>query len=467
MDERNNPTPSEWTFRSRQCLRAARAYSDARAGFVDWAKVGSELRWALERLEDATIDGKELRELGEGGEEILIPGAGRAGFDISDKSWPWRAGYFEVIMGCATAAEHLDGMVLDKTRGVVFPREVVLGPSNPDPRPTPPYMMAAPKEEDCVPPFAPPETFYVRILTGTGFTTGQKMSAARAYATWLEYKGLRESAEEMYRWAVDIAKGALPPAVNPEDIVDSRSAVLKDGPEAREITPNLLRATTDLAIHHARSGNISAALPIFLSVLRARRTAPVSPFPQPTASDPSTRPSSDIGTMITNLFVPPKFPDPPSSGDNALIRASDKSTCEESELMLYIGEILFASSPASDEGLGWTKQAVHIADANILHPAPALGADPAEEKRKCKECLLTGVGNWDVMLKRIEANPGAVKEKVKGWFGWGGGGEERKATGHEEDRRSLGVLQERIVREGIREAVEKSRGSNPSGTWIG
>ncbi|EME38636.1 hypothetical protein DOTSEDRAFT_96319, partial [Dothistroma septosporum NZE10] len=422
MDERSNPTPAEWSFRTRQCLRAARAYSDTRraeqVGFVDWAKVGSELRRALERLEDASVDGKDLHELKEGGEEVLIPGAGRAGFDISSKSWPWRAGYFEVIMGCATAAEHMDGMVLDKTRGIVFPREVVVGPSNPDPRPAPPYMKAAPKEEDCVPPFAPPETFYIRILTGTGFTTGQKMSAARAYANWLGYKKLHESAEEMYCWAVDIAKGALSPIVDAEDIMDSRSAVLKDGPAAREITPNLLRATTDLAIHHARTGNVSSALPILLSVLRARRTAPVSPFPQPSSSDPSAQPKSDIGTMITNIFTPPKFPPPPPSGDNPLIRASEKPTCEESELMLYIGEILFASSSASSEGLGWTKQAVNIADANMAHPTPAVGLDPAEEKRKCKECLLTGVGNWDAMLKRIEQKGGEqVVETAKGWFG--------------------------------------------------
>lgn len=186
-DERENPTPSEWRFFTRHALRSARAYMsvvERQAGaFVDWAKVGGTMRECLNRLEDVTKDGKGLMEPADG-EEILIPDVGKAGFDISGKSYEWRTGYFEVIMGCATAAEHLEGMVLDKSRNMVFPKEVVIGPSNPDPRPVPPYMAAAPYEENCGAAFEKPETFYMRVLTGRGFTTKQRMDAALGYANW-------------------------------------------------------------------------------------------------------------------------------------------------------------------------------------------------------------------------------------------------------------------------------------------
>ena len=450
-------------------------------GFIDWARVGSYYRDILKRLEDTSSeDGRGLQDSAGAGEAILVPDLGKAGFDISGKSYEWRTGYFEVIMGCAAAAEHLDGLILDKSRRLVFSKEYMIGPSNPDPRPVSASMKAAPLEENCEPPFAPPEVYYMRVLTGKGFTTRQKLDAALGYANWLEFKKLDETAEEMYKWGVDIAKAALP--VPADAVVDARTNVVSaDG--SKEATPNLLRSITALAIYHARTGNLSSALPMLLSVLRARRVAPVSGFPLPKDDDPSG-PSTDIGVaieFIRKLFRPPAYPPPPPSGDDPLERPNEKPTCEESELMLYIGEILFATSPQSAEGLGWTRQAVAIAEAN-LHRPKAMRGDAIEEK-KCKECLLTGVGNWETMLRRLSSEQVATSIREgrrdagllewRGWFGRGDGGVKGKTLDElsngllEEELEQVKRMKDQIAREGIAEELVNTKGAHVGGTWIG
>lgn len=469
VDERTNPTPDEWRFETRHALRAARYFRDPdNEVIVEWAKVGRSYLKVLKRLEDGEKEGKGLQrplEMADG-EEATLPGLDRNGFDITGKSWPWRAGYFEVVMGCATAAEHLDSMVLDTSRRMVFPREVMIGPSNPDPRPTPPYMNEAPLEENCVAPYAAPETFYMRVLTGRGFTTRQKLDAALAYANWLEFKGMRDAARDMYKWGIDIATAALPSGTQPAHVLDTTTSTLKEN--ASDITPNLLRATTSLAIHHARSGNISASLPIFLSVLRARRTAPVSPFPEPV-------PSKTDFSLWNFLFVPPKFPDPPPSGDIPIIRESTEPTCLEAELMLYIGEIIFASSKQSllekhtaEEGLAWTKQAVTIADAQLAKPklASAHGKEMEAEAKKCKECLMTGVGNWEVMLRHL-AQQVEPETKTGSWKFWqkGSSTDEHRQSRLEKDQRKVEELRERIIQDGLRDQVIKA--NSQTGLWFG
>ena len=486
-DERKEPTPGEWRFFTRHALRSARAFrgmgEKSGSGFVDWARVGSDLRSCLERLEDVKGDGKGLVEPADG-EAILIPEVGKAGFDISAKSYEWRTGYFEVIMGCATAAEHLDGQVLDTTRNIVFPKEVMVGPSNPDPRPVPPYMAAAPREENCEAPFEKPETFYMKVLTGQGFTTKQRMDAAFGYANWLEYKGLNDSATEMYRWSLDIAKSAL--AVPADAVLDGQSAVIK-AEGSKEATPNLLRAATNLAIHHARTGDLSSALPILLSVLRARREAAVSPFPPGSSSHPDSdsRAQTDIGaavSMVRKVFSAPRFAPPPLSGDNPVVRSSDKPTCEESELMLYIGEILFASAPESKEGVAWTRQGVMIAEANLTPRSRSGAADgDGGEAKKCRECLLTGVGNWETMLRRLSSSQSSVQAREggrsAGWLQFGGwfGGEGEKGRTLDEisegllesELRQVERLKERIVKEGIADDMLKAQGGVAGGLWVG
>ncbi|USW50558.1 hypothetical protein Slin15195_G038770 [Septoria linicola] len=472
MDERVNPTPSEWRWQTRQLLRAARVFSDqdeslkSGGGIVDWAKVGSTALKLVARLEDGQNEGKGLHDLlGDGEGELLIPGVGKAGFDISEKSWPWRSGYCEALLLCAKAAEHLDGMILDTTRQLVFPKDVMTGPSNPDPRPTPPYMKAAPREEDCIRPYPAPETFYLKVITGKGFTTGQQLDAALAYANWLEFQGTNDAAMEMYRWAVDIAKNGLKAELGHADVLDEKTFVLKESATA-DITPNILKATTALASHHARTGSIDQALPILLSVLRARRTAPVSPFPPP--PEAAEQPGSQIWNLI---FVPPKFPDPPQSGDIPLVRTKAQPTCAESELMLYIGEILFASSSSStEEGLSWTKQAVTIADGQLtskdLIEAPGSNADA--ERKKCKECLLTGVGNWELMLQRLSEQPEVIATKPSTWKFWQSASDIATSPKRKDelsaDLGKIGALKDRIIREGMSTSI---KGGQQTGIWFG
>ena len=141
----------------------------------------------LQRLEDPSIEGAGLTQQIEGG--IYIPGAGEAGYDISAKTEPWRRGYYETLMGCAKAAEHLEGKVLDTTRGKIFSPRCMIGPSNPEPVPLPPWGPGPPLEENCVPAFESPQTFYSKILTTKGFTSKQQVQAAIAYGEWLDFGG--------------------------------------------------------------------------------------------------------------------------------------------------------------------------------------------------------------------------------------------------------------------------------------
>jgi hypothetical protein len=484
MEERRQPTPSEWSLWSRLRLQVIReairnGNKDGMGGvFVDWGGVGSTLQVLLSRLEDHNVDGKGVEDIQSRQDGEPLEGVG---MDISSKSWPWRSGYFDVAMMCATAAERLEGYVVDTTRGKTYSNDVVVGPSNPDPRPMP-INKPPPKEEDCVPAAPPPETFYMRVLAGKGFTTRQKLEAALAYANWLEFRGRKDKAEEVYKWGVDIALKALDTPTPAEKVIDRNAFVLKPD-AAAEATPNLLKATTALAVHRAKNNDVASALPILLSVLRARRSAPVSPFPQ-FAPEEGSKPETDIAAglnLLRKIFVPPKFPPPPPSGDVPYVRLSDRPTCEDSELMLYIGEILFATSPKAEEGLGWTRQAVTIAEANLQPNAPKGGSGEDENAtEKCKQCLTTGLENWETMLRRLATEQAAAAEREgtrnagwlewRGWFGRDGGSKGRVLDEAYQDMldehlRKVAVLKERIVQEKI---AERSKGMpSTGGVWMG
>lgn len=460
--------------------------------FVDWGRIGGLLKECLARLEDGQNEGKGLAAQGsaDGGdaEELLIPEVGKAGFDIDSKSDAWKMGYHDILMLSAKTAEHLENTVRDTKRNIIFPREVMIGPSNPDPRPVPVYMKAAPREEDCEIPYAPPETFYMKILTTKGFTTKQKLEAAEGYATWLDFKGLHDSAEEMYRWGLDIAKAALPNANSIDNVLDPKSNVIRSTAKPTEITSNLLHANSALGVHYARTGNITSALPILLSALRARRNAPLDPLSF-LPDTPPPEPTTDIGAAISmakRWLTPSAFPPPPPSGDLPLTRVTAKPTCEEAELMLYIGEILFASSPGrASEGVGWTRQGVLVAEANLGTPNPRQAKNIFEAKsqasdiRRCKQCLLTGVQNWEIMLQRVSETQAvsATREggrdagwlEWRGWFGRGEGGVKGKtmdelASGMlEEELKQVGRLRERIVRE----EMERELDSGKQPLWVG
>ncbi|OMP88935.1 hypothetical protein BK809_0005656 [Diplodia seriata] len=455
--ERRTPSPPEWSVISRMNYRSARAQEDPAfwpSGLTDWASTGSMYEGVLERLEDPNIDGAGIKEQDEGG--LLVPGVGKAGVDVSAKSEAWRRGYHEVLMGCAKAAEHLEGWVKDTTRRICFPPEVVIGPSNPKPRPCPPYAHEAPLEENCVPAFEGPETFYMKVITTKGFSTAQRLDAALAYAEWLDTHNLPSSAAEMYKWSFDIATAAIPDA---SDVIDTTTGVIRDGPGAAAVSPNITRSATALATHYARQQEVNKALPIFLSVLRARNNAPLS---HGRASSPSPANSGIFGTL-RSLIMPPSYPPPPPTGDEPLSRTPG-TICDDAGLKTYIGEILFATSPSSrDKGLSWTRDAIADAEAGV---SPDSNLD-AGEKERCAQCLEVALGNLEKMAGVMAREEKEKREtKSSGWTLWGG---KQDASGPGEWETEYNNLQERVRRlkmEGLRERFARA-GKVTGGTWIG
>lgn len=407
--------------------RTARGQEDPDAnanGLVDWARTGHEYRLALRRLENPDIDGQGLRPPLETDGDVYVEGVGKMGLDITAKPESWRRGYHTCLMGAARAAEHLDGWVRDTSRNIAFPGDVVVGPSNPYPKPVPFGVKSPPLEENCIAAFETPETYYMKILTTQGFTSRQRLDAALAYADWLDFKGLPSSAEEMYDWGLDIATGALPTGAN--NVVDIKTGIINE--KASYMSSNVLLASTSLAIHHARNNNLNTALPILLSVLRARRnlvlvSQPLQPHTAASPSDHEPQPSTfrNIISLLRSLLVPPSYPPPSPTGDEPSTR-NPAAICEEAGLMIYIGEILFAtpSTPSQrssffsssqntrhtqprQAGLSWTRDAVDLAEKtlqDVLDKSPNT-SDVHEAKKRCSECLEVGMGNWTKMVDRM------------------------------------------------------------------
>ncbi|EKD12004.1 hypothetical protein MBM_09867 [Drepanopeziza brunnea f. sp. 'multigermtubi' MB_m1] len=442
------PSPEEWSWLTRFGWRNARSGEDddRGVGIVDWALTGRTYRWILQRLEDPDIDGAGLRTTDEGG--ILVAGIGKMGYDVTGKSEPWRRGYYECLMGAARAAEYLDGHVRDKTRGIAFPANVVIGPSNPNPRPVSPFSHSAPKEEDCEEAFEKPEVYYMRILTTQGFTDRQRIDAALAYAVWLDYKNTPQAAWEMHKWAVDIANAS---AQTPKPIIDPETGVIRT--DAGAPSANILSVATALGIHHAVNSNLTLALPIFVSVLRARRSLPevrgttrVAPAPD-TAEEETLY--QKIAATARSILIPPKFPPPPDDGTAPPFR-TPKERCEEAGVMTYIGEILYASKASKtsrEDGLAWTREAVDLAEEELREKSV-----DGDARRICKECLETGLGNWMAMVSKLarEEEEGKKTEKRKksasGWLGLGGG-EGKDTAGRWES-------EEKVVVERLRRAKD-------------
>ncbi|RYP75097.1 hypothetical protein DL771_002558 [Monosporascus sp. 5C6A] len=477
--ERRYPTPHEWGFLTRMRFRLAKwAPERTDVPYTDWVQIGNYAKNVLERLEDPNIEGAGLRESTEGG--AWIGGIGKSGYDLSAKSEPWRRGYYEALMLCAKAAEHLDDQVVDTTRRLVFPADQVLGPSNPNPKPIAHGSPSAPHERDCERAFEPPEIFYMRILTTQGFTPKQKMDAALEYASWLDFKGAPDASARMYEWALSLANESSLP--NPP-IYDEKTYVLKDDEGARKPSANLLTSLTALAAHKARNGDVSAALPILVSVLRARRSLP---SPQQSADDSNTgaaRSSSSPWTaknlvgVAKRIVFEPEYPPPPDDGEAPPARDAGE-LCEEAGLDLYIGEIIYASSSdgrgkgredglawtredglawTREDGLAWTREAVDLAEEQLHKLRAGAGgrdARAAAARKTCRECLDAGLRNWAKMAGRLareerERRAAAKSGGAAGWLGlWGDG---RPKAGEEAGR---WAAEEQVVKERTRRAQE-------------
>ncbi|QSZ32317.1 hypothetical protein DSL72_001891 [Monilinia vaccinii-corymbosi] len=428
---------------------------------VNWQNLGIGYRELLERLEDPKLDGKDIEEQGEGG--ILVAGVSKAGYDITKKSEEWRRGYYGVLMGAANTAEHLDDWVNDKTRDIWFPKNQMRGPSNPKPKPIKVGSPPPPKEENCEKAYDPPEKFYMRILTTKGFTEKQKVDAALAYAAWLDFKKSPEAALEMYKWAIDISTSSD----SSSSLIDPNTHTLNV--DAGPPSENLLNASTALAIHHATHSNISKSLPIFLSILRARKNLPApKQFMIDTLVTEYEEPPmwKTVWKFLKETFSPPAYPPAPSDGTSPPCRNS-KELCEEAALMTYIGEILYTSNAglkSKEDGLAWTREAVDVSEVELRKRR---GLDK-ESRKVCRSCLEVGLGNWQKMVgnlaeeERLKKSNG--ESRKSGWLGFGAKVEETPGRWEAEEsvvsdriRRAKDVLPEGRIGE-----VEDRRPSPPS-----
>ncbi|PGH10571.1 hypothetical protein AJ79_05393 [Helicocarpus griseus UAMH5409] len=462
--ERLFPTPPEWSFLSRWKLRTARAkqhpemFNRLR---TNWSAVGEYYKELIARLEDPNIDGEGIREQEEGG--FLIDGVGKAGYDIEGMSEAWKIGYFQALMGAGEAAEKLDGWMRDTVQDIVGPPDAVIRTAKGAiggvlPTPLPGRKML--KEEDSVPAYERPEVFYMKVLTTKGFGTQQKLDAALAYADWLDFKGLDGTAGDVYRWAMDIAAAGLGGDVDAGRVVDRETGVLNEKGNAF-VTENILRTSTALGVHQVRRGDLSKALSIFVSVLRARRGLPA--VEQPAAiTDPefkmtlskTKKPYSltDLPRTIVALLTLLEYPLPTRTGNEPAVR-SPYTACEEAGLMVYIGEILYASS-SQERGLAWTRDAVDLAESTILQLNDGENADDlatahfanpssmplsvnhADAHQRCRDCVKAGLDNWKTMVRKLvvkaENEELESLEKVgEGWFGSG----KRRVREREMERR--------------------------------
>lgn len=416
------PTPQEWSWRSRWALRSAVALQHPEEiGQVKtpWQNVYGFYKQLLERLEDPNIDGKGVLEQDEGG--ILVDGIGKLGYDVSQKSEPWRRGYFQCLINSAKAAEYLDGYMTDRKQRITAPKEYVHGPSNPDAKTLPGRTGIVMREEDCTPSAPAPEVFYMKILTTKGFTARQKIDAALGYADWLDYKGLSSTAEDMYRWAMDIATSGLPDASR---VVDTKTGILKNNGKDNA-SDNIMRVSTALGVHSVKSGDLTTALSIFTSVLKARRNLPQSGMPDYQKSRP-TPVLDEYLEKIKNMFVPSVYPEAPSDGNEPPVRDAS-APCHEAGLMTYIGEILYASS-SKETGLAWTRDAVDMTESVLLDLPSASSSGSVyneeirETRNRCSSCLKVGLENWRTMVDNLVteatvAEQAAIANIGKSWFG--------------------------------------------------
>lgn len=451
--ERKHPTPPEWSFSARSTFRSAHM-DQATTGNINWATVGSDFRNVLTFLETPSVDGNGIRQINTGSadwNDLFALGHDTA-YDVSDKSQPWRTGYFDTVMACGRAAEMLNDSVVDKTRNHVFPKDVVIGPSNPVPRPTPPFMSAAPLEENCAPAYESPQTFYLRILHGQGFLTGQRVDAALALAHWLELRGETDHADAVYTRILDISR-------------TTATSVQRTASATAVVSDNILRAQMALGTFYARNKKPQDALPAFLTALQSFRSAPLQ------SHLPSSQPQDSTSTG-RSLFKWSKYPDPRPTGDEPYTRPIRSTDCQEEEVMLYIGEIVFATSIANrKDGLAWTKKAVEMAQRK-LHSARDASAADANTSKSCKDCLALGVSNWSKMVGILARQEDERKvAEAQSWTRWLGLGDTTRDLPNpwEAERLQVEKLNDSIIRNSISEQMNSSSGGSglPGKIWLG
>lgn len=413
--EKQFPTPPEWSFLTRRAFRhacAERYLSDPEQP-IQWGRITKWMTEVQGRLTHPDIDGAGVLE--------LPPDQPILARDISVKTEAWKRGYFESWMMMAKALEQVDGWMLDLKRDLIFPPDMVIGPSNPNPRPIPAGFKGAPKEEDCTPAFkVNPNDIYLGILYTIGLSNKQRIEAGLAYASWLDYKGMEGPASVIYEETLNLAASETSP-----NTVNTTTWTLNVNENAPLPSENLLTALTAYAEFRARNNDVDSALPIFISLLKARRSLPDDTSPPP------RRRNKGMVYIAKDLLIPRAYPPPPPDGTGPPLR-DPKELCAEAALSLHIGEIIYTSKPSNrEEGLSWTREAVDIAEEQ-LHKLNPENDEHKPARAYCRECLATGLSNWQNMVSRLakeeaarkaetEAAAANGKKNSSSWFGlWGG-----------------------------------------------
>ncbi|KAI1007289.1 hypothetical protein K3495_g931 [Podosphaera aphanis] len=434
------PTPDEWNWNTRLQTRAAKAREDSGDPLMkNWMRIGGTYEKVLEKLQDAKCEGLQILEQEDLTSMIPVENQGRLGFDISQNPEPWRRGYYDILMGLVRAAEQLDNHVRHKARDkfLAWPANSIISPSNPRPKPIPVGMPPPPAERDCVPAFLAPDIYYGQILTTKGFTEKQIVDAAIGYGLWLEYKNRPDQAQKIFKWALDMAKQNSNADI---PLVDPVTGVINT--DSGSPSENILSATTALATHYATNSNLSLALPIFISILRARKqlSEPPPTILSTLANDEKANDSlwDQAVVFMKKCFKPIKFPPPPSDGCIPPYRDT-KERCEEAGIMLNIGEILYASKRSSsnrEDGLAWTREAVDNAEAELRQKGISEDA-----KKTCKQCLSAGLQNWMVMVEKLAQEEKSNQKNKKSWLSFSNQGTEMGRWESEEQ-----VIKDRLHR---------------------
>lgn len=413
--EREYPTPHEWQWAERKLLREAQRFADPDK-LVNWPNVYHYARNLSLGLEDLNRHGSDIPGLTEENPDDefsweFIP------HDTSGVSEEWRRAYFDTLMFTAKAAGHCDGHMNEKNpqgKKILWPPEYVIGPSNPRPMPIPPKCPPAPREEDCIVVIPPAERYYRKILASKGFNQRQRVQTYLEYANFVELKRQPEDAPALYSMALAVATEGMDQKKLP---FNPKTLVLEDN--AAPPSANILDAITALANNKARNGDAASALPIYISLLKARRALsekePRAARPQP----PEPKPKPSMYQRFVDLLGEPPYPPPPPDGTQPPWR-SPAERCQEASLTLYIGEILYALN-SHEDGIAWTREGVDISEEQLRAMTHLKNRDVQTPRSRCRECLHTGLDNWSLMATRLVAQERAKMDEKPGVLSfWGG-----------------------------------------------
>ena len=413
--ERKYPTPEEWNMGLRSTVRDCSRLQHESLGHVPWGKIAVELGKTI-----AVLEGSESGKVAQGRNPIFSMDFDleKKGLDVQAKSTEWRDGYYDCLMTLGKALENVEDYVTDPKQDVTLHPAFIQSPTGDETEELPGKKFKAPDMVDCKRAFISATDVYFRIMTTDGLSTKQKVDAAIASADYATQKGELSSAENLYREALQFAAiGAAAP-----EAVDLKTGVIRSN--ALIVTPNITNASMALGTFLASHGNVASAMPIFLSILRASRDAPIA------APKPSTVRTKSA--ELYSFFSP--MPRVPRSTGNETLKRTPVSYCNDSRVMNNVGEILFARGTSRDEhlaGIKWTRDGIEAADKI---KEVSVGQVTRADRMRCLRCAEVGLTNLARMTNQMaeEAEKREEEEAKSGFVGRLLGSEKRRRRDAEE-----------------------------------